>query len=219
VADSIFTTHYNRPQFLATNENLGSDARAVIWEGLAVVDVEVSPSAAVTDFPLVLDDPKDYVTTQEIQAKDLEAVRILQPTRIKVIALIKDISILDNIISTFKKDDVTVSINTKSILTKNLVLTEVSVSQSAEMVSASKVEMTFEQAQPPLGSGYVPEQAADASVYGIGTKDPEFVTPLASLTKVIKSSLGRVPVTIFGPLLNNKGGPFTLNSLSGGMLA
>ncbi len=219
MADSILTTHYNRPQFVATNENLGSDAKAKLWEGLAVVDVEITPSAAVTDFPLVMDSPKDSNTTEQIQAADLQAVKIMQPSRLKVSALIANLSILENIISTFKNDAVTVSIDTKSIITKNLVLTEVHVTQSPDMLTASKVEMIFEQAQPPKGSGYVPEQAADATVYGVGIQDPQTVVPLASLTKTITVALGRVPVVIFGPLLNNVGGPFILNSLSGGRLA
>ncbi len=219
MADSILTTHYSRPQFIATNENLGSDAKAEIWKGLAVVDVEISPSAAVTDFPLALDTNKDKQTTQEILAKDLEVVKIIQPTKLKVTTVIKELSILENIISTFKNETVTVSITTKSIITKNLVLTEVKVSQTAEMLSASRVEMVFEQAQAPMPSGYVPEQGADASIYGIGVQDPPTVPALGSLSKAINVALGRVPVVIFGPLLNNVGGPFILNSLSGGRLA
>ncbi len=219
MADSILTTNFSRPQFTATNENLGSGPKAEIWRGLAVVDVEITPSAAVTDFPLVMDSPKDSSTTEQIQAKDLQAVKILQPSRLKVTALIGDISTLENIISTFKNNSVTVSVDTKSIITKDLVLTEVHVMQNADMLTASKVEMTFEQAQPPLGSGYLPQQSADASVYGTGVQAPPTVPALGSLAKSITVALGRVPVVIFGPLLNNVGGPFILNSLSGGRLA
>jgi hypothetical protein len=220
MADTILTARYSRPQFLATNENLGTDASAVIWEGLAIVEVEVSPSAGTTDFPLFIDSPKDSPTTEKIQSDDLQAVKIIQPAKLRLSAIVADLSKLENIISVFKDETVTISVNTKSIITKNLILTELNVSQNADMLSATKVDMTFEQVAQPENSGYSPEQAADGSVYGIGVQQPPSITGnFGSLQKTITVALGRVPVTIFGPLLNNAGGPFILDHLKSGMLA
>jgi hypothetical protein len=136
-----------------------------------------------------------------------------------VSAIVGNLSELENIISTFEDSTVTMSIDSKSIITKNLILTNLNIEQSADMLTAAKVDMTFEQAAPPEGAGYIPEQAADGSVYGIGVQQPPEVSgTFGSLQKTITVALGRVPVTVFGPLLNNAGGPFILDHIKNGML-
>lgn len=217
---SILTAAFSRPQFLASNENLGGDALAVLWKGMAVVEVDLIPSAAVTDHPLINNDPKDSATTEKIENTELQALKIIQPSKIRVSAIVGDISTLEKIISTFKDETVTISINTKSIITKNLVMTDLRITQDGDMLTASRVEMLFEQAAAPAGAKFTPEQSGDSSTYGIGVADPKSITGgFGSLGNSITTALGRVPVTIFGPLLNNKGGPFILDHLKNGMLA
>ena len=72
--------------------------------------------------------------------------------------------------------------------------------------------MTFEQAQPPAGAGFKPEQAADASVYGLGVQNLQEVRPMWTLNKTITNVLKRPPLPLPpGVLIDNKGGPFILN--------
>jgi len=207
VANTILTANFSQPQFVATNETLN----VRVWEGIAVVNAEVSPSAAVTELPLAIDGPKDSPTTAVIQAADLAACKVIQPVRLRVEAVMSDLSLVEAIIGMLEDDVVMMSVVTKSIITKNLILTEVNVLQSAEMTSAVRVQMSFEQAQPPVGEGYNPEQPADGSMYGAGVQSLSEVQSLGSLTKTVASSLSRPVIKIFGPLIDGKGGPFILD--------
>jgi hypothetical protein len=213
---SILTTFFNRPQFTATNEG----SRAVLWKGLAIVDVEINPAANITQMPLSADLDKDSDTTEKIKVDDVKTIKILQPIKLRVSALIGDLSVLENIVSTFKNETVTISVNTKSIITNDLIMTDLEITQSEDMVSASRVEMTFEQSESPRGDTYSPEQSADASTNGIGAKNPISISGgLSSLKNTISGAVDRVPVTLFGPLLNNKGSAFILDHVKNGMLA
>ena len=207
MSNTILTANFSRPQFVATNEALNQ----IIWEGMAVVSAEIEPSAAVTDMPLAIDGPKDSPTTETIHEADLRATKIIQPVRLRVQAVISDISIIENIIGMLEDETATMSVNTKSIITKDLILTEVGVSQTGDMTSAARVSMSFEQAQAPVGAGYNPEQPADGSVYQIGFQNLTYVVPLGSIVKSVGEALSRPVVPIFGPLIDGKGGPFILN--------
>jgi hypothetical protein len=208
MANTILTANFSRPQFLATNEVMNTR----IWQGMAVVSAEIDPSAAITEMPLAIDGPKDSNTTQTIQEADLKATKIIQPVRLKVQAVIDDLSIVENIIGILEDETVTLSVNTKSIITKNLILTDVGIQQTGEMISASRVSMSFEQAQPPVGEGYNPEQPADASVYTIGFQDLNSVSPLGSLMRSINAALSRPVAPVVDALIEGAtGGPFILD--------
>lgn len=215
MSNTILTANFSRPQFVATNEVQNTE----IWRGLAVVSAEIDPSAAVTEMPIAIDGPKDSNTTIQIQEADLRATKIIQPVRLRVQAVIRDLSVVESIISLLNDDTATLSVNTKSIITRNLLLTDVGIHQSAEMISAVRVAMTFEQAQPPVGEGYNPEQPADASVYGIGFQDLRTVSPLGSLMKSISDALSRPIEVISGPLINMHGGPVVLDHPTQGQIA
>jgi|SRR5579864_6391947 len=216
---SILTASFSTPQFLATNENLSGNGN-VLWKGMAVVEVDVTRSAAVTDYPLIDNDPKDSETTEKIENTELQALKILTPSKVRVSALIGDLSTLEKIIDTFKNSTVTISITTKSLIVNSLIMTDLKISQSADMLTASKVDMSFEQADKTDNAKFKPEQSGDSSMFGTGVQDPKSISgTLGSLGNTISNAVSRVPVTIFGPLLNNKGGPFILDHLKNGMLA
>ena len=211
--DSILTAYFSKPQFVATMEGLqGTDTQAVLWKGMAVVSVDIDSGAAVTDMPMASDQPNDSETTQAVDTQDLQAIKIIQPVRMTVVSVIEDISTLENIIQTFRDKTVTISVNSKSIITDNLILTGINVDQTPDMITASKVTLTFEQALPPNITGYAPAQAGDASVYGVNSiNNPSSVPMFGSLGNTIQLALGRIPVYIIGPLLDDTGGPFILN--------
>lgn len=207
MANSLLSSIFSKPQFVATNESTS----AKIWTDISIVDVEIQSGSANTDAPMSNTSVSDSSTYQSILAADLEAVKIIEPSRLRVTALSGNISTVQNIISTFLDETVTISINTKSIITAHLVLTEVDVEQTGEMISASRVIMTFEQAQPPQNSGYAPEQGGDFSVYGVSIQSPASVVPLSTLTKAVSSAAASVPVPS-GTLMDSVGKPFILDS-------
>jgi hypothetical protein len=214
---TILASLTSKPQFVATNENTGTQ----VWSLLGIVDVEVDSSSANSDAPVSSSQVSSSTNAatdasatqyQSVLSVDIQTTKIIQPSRLRVTALCSDLSTLENVISTFTDDTVTISINTKSIITSYLVLSDVEIEQTGEMISASKVIMTFEQAQPPQNSGFAPAQAADSSVYGVSLQNPPSVTPLSTLTKAV-SSAAAVPIEyVSGALIDQAGGPFILDS-------
>lgn len=211
MALTLITANFNRQSFVAKDETTSD----VLWRGMAVVEVDVGGTAGVTDFPLAVDGPKDSATTEEIQTLDIQAAKIINPTRLKVSALIKDISIVENIISTFNDPTITLTVNTKSIIVEHLVMVDLEIQQSADMLSAAKVDMNFEQAQLIFGEEYLPEQAADGSVYGLSIQNPASVSMFASLAKTINSILGSEGIiSVPDALLDDAGRAFKLDGPS-----
>jgi hypothetical protein len=208
MAQAILSTLTSKPQFIATNENTGT----TIWGKLGIVDVEVSSDSANTDMPISNQQVSDGATYQSILAADLQSVKIMQPSRLRVTALCSDISTQENVISTFLDNTVTISINTKSIITSYLVLSDVDIEQSGEMLSAARIVMVFEQAQAPANSGYAPEQSADSSVYGVSVQTPPTVVPLATLVQAVKNAAFIPQVPANGAVLGSIGEPFILDS-------
>jgi hypothetical protein len=205
---SILSSILSKPQFVATNESSNS----VLWPQLGILDVEISNDSENSDKPISNQQLSDKATYQSILTQDIQAAKIIQPSRLRVTALCADISTLENVLATYSNLSATISINSKSIITQSLMLTAVDVEQTPEMISASRVVMVFEQAQPPANSGFAPEQAADASVYGVSIQTPPTVVPLATLTQAVKSASFVPTITVSGALIDADGGPFILDS-------
>lgn len=208
MAQSILSTLTSKPQFTATNESSGN----TLWSNLGIVDVEIGNSSNNSEQPLSNQQVSDSQTYQSILTQDLQSIKIIQPSHLRVTAMCADISTLESVLATFSDLSATISINTKSVITSYLALTSVGIEQTAEMISASKVIMIFEQAQPPANSGFAPEQAADASVYGVSIQNPPSVVPLATLTNAVKAAVFVPTVTVSGALIDAVGGPFILDS-------
>lgn len=208
MAQSILSSLLAKPVFVAKNEAYDF----AIWSDLGIVDVEITSSSDNTESPISNQQVADSGTYESIQAQDVQTTKIIEPSRLRVTALCANISTIESIISTFLDTTATISISTKSIITNYLVLTEVDVEQTGDMISASKVLMTFEQAQAPANSGYAPEQAADASVYGVSIQSPPTVVPLATLTKAVMSAINPPSDVTSGALIDQAGGPFILDS-------
>jgi hypothetical protein len=189
---SILSTLLGKPTFTVTDEATG----AVIWTDLGIVSVEVMLSSENTDQPLSNQQVDDISTWQDILAADIQSVKIISPDRLRVTALCSGLSTVKSIIAYFGNLSSTLSINTKSIITRYLVMSECDIEQSGEMISAVRIVMVFEQAQPSESTGYAPQQGADQSVYGVSIANPPSVVPLATLTKAIASATQIIPASI-----------------------
>jgi hypothetical protein len=204
---TILSSIFGRPSMSITNEA----TQAALWTALGVVDVEIIIASENSDKPLSNQQISDEKAYQSILSADIGTVKIISPTRLRITALCADLSTIKSIISTFDDPTATMSINTKSVITRFLAMSEVDIEQNADMISASRVVMVFEQSQPVESSGFNPEQAADQSVYGISLATPPSVVPLATLTKAIASATSVIPPIVSGALIDSLGGPFILD--------
>jgi hypothetical protein len=205
---SILASLLSQPLFTVTDDTTG----ATLWSDLGIVDVEVILSSENTDKPLSNQQVDDISTYQSILSTDIQSVKIIAPTKLRVTALCDDLSTVKSIIAYFDNTTATMSCSTKSVITRYLAMSEVDIEQSSEMISASKIVMVFEQAQPSQSTGYAPEQAADQSVYGVTLQSPPTVVPLATLTRAIATATATIPPVVSGALIDALGGPFILDS-------
>jgi hypothetical protein len=116
-------------------------------------------------------------------------------------------------VASFYDTTATFQVVSKSIIANSLVINSVDIEQSAEMISAARLSITFEQIQPSEPSNYNPEQPGDATMYGIEIQQPTIV-PLSGSTlmhNLASIKVPYVPITT-GALIDKLGEPFILDS-------
>lgn len=207
MTQSILSTLLGAPSFSVTDDSTG----VKIWTDLGIVDVEIALSSENTDQPLSNQQINDVTTWQSILSADIASVKIISPDRVRVTALCADLSTVKSIIAYFNNLSATMSISSKSLITRSLVMSECDIEQGPEMISAVRIVMVFEQAQPSESTGFAPEQPADQSVYGVSITNPQTVVPLATLTKAVAAYTASLPPLLSGVLVDGLGNPFTLN--------
>lgn len=184
MADSILSSLLSKPQFIVTNE---SDGRKM-WSKLGIVDVEIDASAATTDYPISDQQiNQDGVVSEFLRLADIKAIKVMQPSLVRVRAMCDDVSTLSSVIQAFNDTKLTLSISSKSVITKNLCLTDIEIDQSSDVISAAVLTILLEQAQPPSNSGFSPAQFGDLSVYGVSVLSLA-TSPISALTNTVKAA-------------------------------
>lgn len=206
---NILSSPQSQPVFIAINEVSGNRC----WKNLKILDVEVGTSAANTNKPVATENLTETQTYESIIKLDVKSIKVIQPSTLRITAIAPDIDTLEGVLANFADNRVTMSINTKSIITQSLVVTAVDVEQMPDMISASRINISLEQAQPPQFSSYDPEQAGDASIYGSAIVVPPIV-PL-SLSSLFGRTMALFQIdvvpTVDGALIDYDGGPFILD--------
>jgi hypothetical protein len=209
--NTILSSPFSQPIFLAVNE-LNNFAT---WKSLGIVSVDVGVSSSNTDQPISMEQVHSGVVYQSLLEQDIESIKIIEPSHLRITALAPDIDTVDSIIQVFANPYATMSISTKSIITYSLVVTSIDIEQSADMLSAARVIISLEQAQPPVYTDYNPAQDADASMHGITLQQPNSIS-VANIPGIFAKTLLNFkvpPVTpdLFGALIDQGGGPFILD--------
>ena len=198
----------NSVAFSATNEATGLP----LWSKIGLVDVEIKSTSKNARLPLSNVGENDDGTYTELKQEDILAAKIIQPDSINVTAFVGDLSTLESIVASFADLTQSISINSKSIQSSDMVITGINFDQTPEMLSATKVNIVFEQCVPPQAASFNPEQDGDASVSGFR------IQSLSQSSTTLSGLFGRVAQTIIAPaapvidaLLGNQGEPFVLD--------
>jgi hypothetical protein len=136
--------------------------------GLKVVNIEIPSEAETSNQPMSVDSFSSVSVSANSQATDFQTMKIIRPSRMRIVALVSDISLLENIRSIFKDTTSTLSITTKGIIASSMTILTVDIEQTPGMITASQVTIELEQVEAPfLGSAFNPSQTADQSSYGL----------------------------------------------------
>jgi hypothetical protein len=163
MANSILSSLLSKTSFKATNELTGYPC----WTNLQIIDVNFDGGAGSSDFPMSQLQEIDGATSQGLQVADIQALKVLTPTKVTIHGICPDISTVESILATFVNVQSTLTISSKGVVSATLSITSVEVDQSPDVLSASKVIIVLERTLPPQPStSYAPAQAADAPSIG-----------------------------------------------------
>jgi hypothetical protein len=187
MASSILSSLFSQAQVSFTNELTGTPC----WTGINIADVEIPSQASTSDQPMATDSLAESTTSAQLQAADISTMKIIRPARMRITALVSDLSLIENIQSLFANTQVTLSVTSKGIIADSMSILEVNIEQTPEMLSANRVIIDLEQIVPPSTPSFVPAQSADQSSYGLSVQSAQSssLTP-AGLFSNISNNLG-----------------------------
>lgn len=168
MASNLFANALRFKQVLSfVNELTG----APCWDGMGAAEVDIPASSSNASVPIATDDLAESFVSTVLQTADIQSSKILTPTRIRLVALIDNISLIESILSLFADTRVTLTVTSKSIIAASMSIVNVDIEQSPSMMSASRVVIEFEQVIPAnAASGYSPLQSGDQSTYGLSVQ-------------------------------------------------
>ncbi len=172
MSSSILSSLLSQVAMTITNDATG----LTVWSNLKVKTVEIFDDSSMTDEPLSVIQAGDAETIAGLTIQDLESVKIINPSRVKITGFVADLDTLESLISSFNDLSITVSMSSKSVIVQYLVPVTLEIEQSSDMTSASKIIVDFEQAQAPETNVFDPSQSGDQSAYGVRIQSPPSLT-------------------------------------------
>lgn len=157
-----------------------SDTGTQILSNIKVVSVEICDESTNADVPIQSVQNADKKTLGSIAVLDLNSSKVISPSILRLTAIAPDQSTVDQLLLAFLQDTILFNITSRSISMKSACISELEITQDANMINASRIEATFEQCIPDSTNGYSPSMSGDASVYGINVQVPSSITSTVS---------------------------------------
>jgi hypothetical protein len=157
------------------------------WTDAKSATVEIMSSSENAENPLSNQQVSESSVSTSIQAADIKTSKIIKPVRVRITMYSTNVSLVENILTLFADITSTISLTSKSIIAKSLAIENVEIDQTPDMLSATKIILTLEQAQVNTAPSFNPSQSGDQNNYGVSVASPQSVG--SSLTS-ISSSVG-----------------------------
>ncbi len=162
-----------------------------IMESLKIKSVSIDNYSDVSDFPLADTQLTSTVIYKNTQRSDLGSGKVILPTKVLIVAFSSDVSVTSSIFSTWEDLESSVQIITRSVIIPYLVISEIVVTQSPDMLNAVQINITFQQTSTPTQAGYTPQQSGDSSSVGISFQSTVSITDtVTEFINQISSTLG-----------------------------
>lgn len=170
MAGTVLGSLFSKSQTIFT-----SDLGSLMWAGVKVAKVTISPEAEVTDSPVQITVTEASGTSGQAVADaetiklELAPYKIITAAKVEVELFCRTIDALTDLIQSFSDNTLLVNMVSKSATVRNLAMVGMHITNNPKIMNATRVSVSFEQA-PPKGDGTVaPEQAADSDALGAGT--------------------------------------------------
>lgn len=170
------------------------------WTDAKVKDVQIVSEAENADVPLSTEQVNESSVFVGLLSADIKTAKIVQPVRLKITILTDNLSLVESVLAVFADTTATIKVVSKSIIAASMAVSHVSIEQTPEMLSATRITIMLEQTQPSQPSTFDPTQAADASSLGLGVQNLNAVGPSLSTTGNGIGSLVSTATTAVGSL-------------------
>lgn len=171
MAESIISSLFKASPLKIVNENDGY----VYWDKLAVKRVDVVLDTSVTDNPLANKSYTEESLYSDVLDIDVRNGKLIRPAKLKITCLSSDGPTIEGLIAMSYQDTVTFRITTKAIISSSMMMVSLSIEQTAEMTSACKITLEFEQSEKTASAGFDPADLSCRSNYGISIQVPKSV--------------------------------------------
>ncbi|QOV06244.1 tape measure chaperone [Burkholderia phage Maja] len=169
---SILSSLFGKASFSAISEITNTP----VWTGIKILNVEIDASSANSDQPSGINQHSEDIVLISLTQDDIRATKIIQPAVMKVTAICPNLSVYENVIAAFANVMQSFTISTKGVIARNMVVTEVTATQTPEMLSATQVEIVlFQGVAPKNASVYNPSQPSDTNTQSITIQSPDSV--------------------------------------------
>jgi hypothetical protein len=155
------------------------------WTDLKILGVDILVASSVVEDPLGIEviSYQDEDTFVNLLDVDTSNGKIIQPTKLRVKCLCADLSTVEGLMLGFSDLSATYTITTRGIIADTMMMTDITIVQSGERLSAVELTIEWEQFADPAQSGFDPDNPANQSTYGVRIQSlPE--TPAASLSRI-----------------------------------
>lgn len=177
---SIFSSILSAVQGKSTASFTNEATGTACWTGANVKEIEIISDSENAEMPLSTEQVNESSVFAGLLSADIKTAKIIRPNRVKIVFLVDNISLIENIMSLFADPTVTIGIASKSIISSSMAISHVAIEQLPDMLSASRVTVLLAQTQPAQQPTFNPAQAADASTMGLGVQNPSVVGPSLS---------------------------------------
>jgi hypothetical protein len=169
ILSMIASSFLGKVAFSAKDEKTGN----AVWTTIKIKDVEIDSSSANSSNPIYSGASADQSTVTSLLSSDIQTLKIIQPSKLKIICFCNNNSAVMEIISSFLDTQSTLTIKTKGITANNMSVIDVEIEQNPDMISATRVIIDLEQTLPPTAaSTFNPAQSSDAAPYGVSIQTP-----------------------------------------------
>lgn len=189
ILSSIIGSFYDTSIWSVVNEITNQRC----WKSLKIKNVDFDSPSATTASPIFVEKSSDESTLEALIKKDLEAVKVVAPKRIRISAFVDSNSLLSEIIASFKDTKATFKVSSKGVIADSMTILSVELEQNPDMTSAMSVIIDMEKASAPdSGQKFNPSQAADS------TTKTSSIQKLPSVTDTITSLATKIGKFIKG---------------------
>jgi len=168
MANSALSYLFSASPLKITNESDGYQS----WAGLAVKSVDVMLESSVTDNPLSNKSFTEESIYTDLLDVDTRNGKIIRPVKIKMTVISTDLSTIEDMMGALVSPTRTFSITSKSIISEAMMMIDLTITQSKDMISANELVAEFEQFKPTIDDAYNPSDPANRSHFGIRIQLP-----------------------------------------------